>query len=281
MKFFLQGSNRPQENARLTCDLGIPDVGCLYLRKRFKLPVQSSGLHSLWGSSWQVPVVTKWWVLRGGALDFRTAPAPGLVLRTALPSLPKADTWHWLAVPTAGAETGPQQHPLCFTPHLPLSSQENTYSSQKQSRHKVIYAIQMPRRLHLTQNSNKSSDKLRRKKLRQVEKVSNYIPSSSFWKATSSAHHRKGCLPLLTNNTLLFHYLQLVLILAEWKIDMENPCRNARVQGATLLLIDASCLGREAGWSFPPCLFIYSPENKLCCSDTLGLVLSKCFWQKK
>lgn len=122
--FFFQGSHRPQENARLTRDLGIPDVGYLYLRKRFKLPVQSSGLHSLGGSSWQVPVVTKWWVLRGVALDFRTAPAPGVVPRTALASLPKADTWCWLAVPTAGAEAGPQQHPLCFTPHLPLPRQE-------------------------------------------------------------------------------------------------------------------------------------------------------------
>lgn len=96
----------------------------------------------------------------------------------------------------------------------PTSQTRNMYSSQKQSRHKVIYAIQIHRRLHLTQNSNRSSDKLRRKKLRQVEEVSDYIPSSSFWKATSSAHHRKGCLPLPTNNILLFHYLQLVLILA-------------------------------------------------------------------
>lgn len=64
------------------------------------------------------------------------------------------------AVPTPGAEAGPQQHPPGFTPHFLLPSQGSTYFTPKQSRHELIY---IQRRCtgdyYLTQNQKKPSDK--------------------------------------------------------------------------------------------------------------------------
>lgn len=109
-----------------------------------------------------------------------------------------------------------------------------------------------------------------------------FLSQSPFWTATSSAHHRKGCLLLPTS-----HILPFLLLEARFHFGGgggrfgETLAGMAECRELPYLLIYGCCPEERQDEQFPPSLFICPPGSKQNCSDTLGHVLSKSLRQKK